>query len=1268
LFFKSKKPARSTGRSAGLRDGRTLALELLEDRRLLAFSHPGLLHTADDFDRMADKVAAGAQPWTAGWNALTSHGYSQLNADPRPLETVIRGGDGQNFNQMVVDIQRAYMTALRWKVTGDTRYADQTVEFLNAWSSTMTTLTGNADRFLAAGIYGYEWANIAEIMRDYSGWAPADVERFKTWLLDEYYPLNHQFLTGHNGAAITNYWANWDLCNMASVLAIGVFTDRQDLYDEAMAYFHDGGGNGGAGKWVYHVHDGNLGQWQESGRDQGHTTFGISLVGPFMQMAYNQGDDLFAYDNNRFLAGAEYVAKYNLGYDVPFETYNWGTGQNGAWQTQTVVSAAGRGNGRPAYELVYNHYVNVMGIAAPYSEERVEALAPEGASGNGDELGFGTLTFTRDPIDPSLMKPSGLTARNEGDAVRLNWWGAAYADTHNVYRASSETGVYELIASGITDLLTFADYDAAPGENFYKVTALIDGVETAASDIVPINTTPQLIVHLPFDESTGTTAGDSSGNSNPGTLVNGATWTTGKAGNAVSLSGAGQYVSLVEDIVTDVADFTISAWVNVSSTANWMRIFDLGENNGRYMYLTPRNGGGVMRFAIGTNYWYNEQAVETAALPVNQWSHVAVTLTDNVLRIYVNGVLSGSTIMSAIELAPFRLSGSADNNWIGRSQYGNDPYFNGKVDDFRIYSGALTTGEVYQLATSTAPPAVPPVPATLGATAVVGNRINLSWTSVPSARYTIRRGTEDGGPYTVIATRLTGATYADTGLTADTTYHYVVTADNAGGESAFSPQASATALPPLPGIPTNLTAGAIAADKIKLNWTAAANATTYTVKRSDTSGGPYATIATGVTAAEFTDEDLTAGATYYYVVSAVNSSAESAISNEASAVATGVRARWKFNESAGAVAADVTSNWDGMLVNSPTWVAGRVENGVNLDGIDDLVTLPTGVVDGLTDYTIATWVALGTNSNWSRIFDFGSGTDTYMFLTPKNGTDADLRFTIKAGGVVQDINTSSIVSTRGWTHLALTWTGNVGILYMNGVEIGRNNAMTLNPSSLGTTTQNYIGKSQYADPYLLGKVDDFRIYNRALSPTEIGQLTYVPPKLGDYDLNGTVNGRDFLAWQRQFSQTTPVYQQADGDGSGVVDAADLAVWSNYYGTPAPLIADDDLAEDVAAMNEDAATDSALAKLIINEFDVDELNGFWLPAWDEAEPSANVEALDDSSEVSFSASVVGDASFDHLSVTPSLRDDSVPDNLRTVDSELKSIELEDSLVSETPLSL
>jgi hypothetical protein len=83
---------------------------------------------------------------------------------------------------------------------------------LNAWSRTLTTVTGNADRFLAAGLYGWQFANACELMRDYSGF---DLAAAQEMLVRVFYPLNNQFLTGHNDACSTNYWANWDLCNMA---------------------------------------------------------------------------------------------------------------------------------------------------------------------------------------------------------------------------------------------------------------------------------------------------------------------------------------------------------------------------------------------------------------------------------------------------------------------------------------------------------------------------------------------------------------------------------------------------------------------------------------------------------------------------------------------------------------------------------------------------------------------------------------------------------------------------------------------------------------------------------------------------------------------------------------------------------------------------------------------------------------------------------------------------------------------------------------------
>ena len=524
------------------------------------FVHPGLLHTEADFDRMRTKVAANAQPWLAGWNALQANGRSQLGATPRPLATVIRGGDDQNFAQMYIDIARTYQLALRWKVSQDTRYADLAVVFLNAWSSTLTSIQGNADRFLAAGIYGHQFANAAEIMRSYPGWAASDFARFQNMMLTVFYPLNHSFLVNHNGSEITNYWANWDQCTLASMLAIGVLCDRADIYDEALSYYKAGQGNGAGLQAVYHVHPGYLGQWQESGRDQGHCTLGIGLAGVFCEMAWNQGDDVYGYENNRFLAGAEYVAKSNLRdgsgnfYTVPFFT---NINRQG---TQSVLSAAGQGHMRGIWESVYNHYANRLGIATPYTLLQAIQMRPENDGSNGDQLGFGTLTYTRDPV-ASLVAPSGLTARVRAAQVDLSWWGSTGALSYTVKRAANAGGPYTTVTSGITDTLIFTDSTVSAGEVWhYVVVAVNAGGESAPSTEARAAIKAELLMQLKFDEAQGTSAADATGRFAASELAGGAAWVAGHEGSAVALASAAPYVNLPAAPVKNLADFTIACW------------------------------------------------------------------------------------------------------------------------------------------------------------------------------------------------------------------------------------------------------------------------------------------------------------------------------------------------------------------------------------------------------------------------------------------------------------------------------------------------------------------------------------------------------------------------------------------------------------------------------------------------------------------------------------------------------------------------------------
>ena len=199
---------------------------------------------------------------------------------------------------------------------------------------------------------------------------------------------------------------------------------------------------------------------------------------------------------------------------------------------------------------------------------------------------------------------------------------------------------------------------------------------------------------------------------------------------------------------------------------------------------------------------------------------------------------------------------------------------------------------------------------------------------------------------------------------------------------------------------------------------------------------------------------------------------------------------YHFDETGGTTAADASGGGrTATLQGGATFVAGRVGNAVSLSGSSQFVSMPTGIVSGLNDFTIATWVNESSTSNWRRIFDFGTGTTVNMFLTPQSGSGT-IRFAITTGGsgAEQRVNGTAALPTGTWKHVAVTLSGNVGILYVDGVEVGRNTAMTLHPSSLGSTTQNWIGRSQYADPFLAGQVDEFRIYNRALSPAEVQAL------------------------------------------------------------------------------------------------------------------------------------------------------------------------------------
>ena len=316
----------------------------------------------------------------------------------------------------------------------------------------------------------------------------------------------------------------------------------------------------------------------------------------------------------------------------------------------------------------------------------------------------------------------------------------------------------------------------------------------------------------------------------------------------------------------------------------------------------------------------------------------------------------------------------------------------------------------------------------------------------------------------------------------------------------------------------------VTAEAYELSWDPVAGASSYSVKRSSHVGGPFAPIATGITSANYSDASVTQGEIWHYVVHAQVGGKESLASAEAVANPPRLHARFGFDEMRGSIAKDgLGSELEGALLGGTSWIDGHEGGAVAFDGVNGYVNFTEGIVSELEEVTLAAWVYLDARPTWSRIFDFGSGTGRYLFLSP-NGGGGTVRFAITAGSGEQVINGLGPLDTGRWIHVAVTLKGATGILYVDGAEVGRNSGMTLSPADLGVTTQNYLGRSQWAgDAFLNGAIDDFRIYANALGAEEIAALFEEEPRppIEDRELLGPrIRVKDAVAYI-EYAETVP---------------------------------------------------------------------------------------------------------------------------------------------------
>lgn len=268
-------------------------------------------------------------------------------------------------------------------------------------------------------------------------------------------------------------------------------------------------------------------------------------------------------------------------------------------------------------------------------------------------------------------------ASNPLTAAQLSW------QVQYVQDDSTNT-VYQI--SGVTNGAFSIPTNATGGGTYQILLTAVDGAGhsgTFLAHLIPANPPAGWSSYYPLQQD----ANDLNGHYN-GVLNGGAAFQNDATrGSVLALSGTNQFVSLPPGAA---GMQTFMAWVNWNGGAAWQRIFDFGNNETNYAFLTPSAANGKLRFAISLNSQAGEEIVDApAALPVGVWTHVAVTLDGQSGIVYTNGVPVATN--KYVGLVPGALGFT--NNYLGKSQY-PDPYFNGQLSSMRIVSRALSAAEI----------------------------------------------------------------------------------------------------------------------------------------------------------------------------------------------------------------------------------------------------------------------------------------------------------------------------------------------------------------------------------------------------------------------------------------------------------------------------------------------------------------------------------------------------------------------------------------------
>jgi autotransporter-associated beta strand protein len=508
--------------------------------------------------------------------------------------------------------------------------------------------------------------------------------------------------------------------------------------------------------------------------------------------------------------------------------------------------------------------------------------------------------------------PSSVTAYAGNNSALISWPVTPGANTYNILRSTSSGSGYSSVATGVVGPVcgsgpsnaTWLDTTATNGTAYYYVVQSVNPTGASANSSQSNGVTPLSSISTTAPPTpTGVSATGTTGS----VLV---TWSPSVGANYYTVQRSTLYNNggtLLSGSVTTAETYNTLGTITLTNTATGTSYTDSSPTNGAtYSYtVMATSAAGSSAISTSTN------AVPLAAAPA---SAPTVTATPGVRQITVNwSAVSGATGYNVEESTtsggPYTyLTTVSSLTYTDGSNADNTKYY--YVIQANNSGGTSVNSAEVSATTAPAPPT--------GLVATPGNtQVKLSWTaSAAATSYVVQRASVTGGPYTTIGSSF-GTTYTDNNLTDGTTYYYVVAASNSNGTGLNSSEVNATPVTTVPISPTNLTASA-SSGQVVLNWTASVGATSYSVLRGTVSGGPYATIVSGLTTTSDTNTGLANGTTFYYVVTATGTGGASAYSNQASATPSGSALTVAWTGTTSTAWDTATPNWS-YLGNSATY-------------------------------------------------------------------------------------------------------------------------------------------------------------------------------------------------------------------------------------------------------------------------------------------------------------------------------------------------------------